>query len=114
MKKKYPKNYIKELREARGMSLEDVAQAVGVTNPYVSMLEQGKRGLSWMMLRKLADAFQCNPLEITEGTSRPEEPRNRQEKEMLRKFRGLADGEREMFSYMLDSFASGKNTKKKK
>lgn len=65
--KLYPANWIKEIREKKGMSLEDVAQACGVSNPYISMLEMRKRGLSVAMAKKLAKAFDCQVSEITDG-----------------------------------------------
>lgn len=108
MRKKHPKNYIKELREARELTLEDLAAKVHVTNPYISMLELGKRGLSWNMVKKIADALDCSPLEVTEGPLEGVVPKNEQEKELLKRFRGFSSGEQKMFSHMLDTFSKEK------
>lgn len=117
MRGKYPKNYIKELREARGLSLEKLAQAVGVSTPHISMLELSKRGLSWAMVQKLANALECHPLEITEGPNDKIDIKTPMEKEIVRAFRGLADGEKRMFLHMLQNFqeppAAGKGKKKR-
>jgi transcriptional regulator with XRE-family HTH domain len=114
MKSKYPKNYIKELRLERGLTLDALAKRVGVTNPYISMMETGKRGLSWVMLRRLAAGLECHPMDITEGVGRVANasditPRSESEKTLLKTFRGLADGERRLFQHMLESFSVKKN-----
>ncbi len=114
MRGKYPKNYIKELREARGLSLEKLAQAVGVTNPHISMLELSKRGLSWAMVQKLADALDCHPIEITEGPNDKIDVKTPMEKEIVRAFRGLEDGEKRMFLHMIQNFDKTPATKPKK
>lgn len=66
-KKRHRKNYIRQLREARGWTLQEVADKIGVKNPHISMLENGTRGLSVDMLYRLARAFEVHPFEITEG-----------------------------------------------
>ena len=38
-------NRIRVLREARGLSLEELAAEVGTTNQQISLLENGKRRL---------------------------------------------------------------------
>jgi transcriptional regulator with XRE-family HTH domain len=93
MAKRHPKNWIKELREDRHLTLDKLAEMVGVTNPYISMLEKSKRGLSWDMVQRLSAAFKCHPLEITEGPA--EGSRQHQEKILLNLFRGLSDAAQE-------------------
>jgi transcriptional regulator with XRE-family HTH domain len=104
MRKEHPKNYIKELREARGLSLEKLARRVGVSNPHISMLELGKRGLSWRMAQKLAAALDCHPLEIIEGPDDQIEIKTAQEKEIIQLFRNLPEDKKQMFIHILLSF----------
>jgi|DewCreStandDraft_5_1066085.scaffolds.fasta_scaffold03680_9 Zn-dependent peptidase ImmA (M78 family)/predicted transcriptional regulator len=50
----------KQLRELSGMTQEDVAKRLGVTNEYVSMIESGKRTPSLEVLIKASNLFQCD------------------------------------------------------
>lgn len=106
MRSRYPKNYIKEIREAKSLSLEKVAQAVGVTNPYISMLELGKRGLSWNMMRRLSNALQCSPMEIVEGPNNRLEAKGEEEGALLAAYRKLSHPEQKLFLHILQSFVN--------
>jgi transcriptional regulator with XRE-family HTH domain len=87
-RKKHRKNYIRVLREARGWTLQEVAEKVGVKNPHISMLENGSRGINIEMLYKLAEAFEVHPLEITEGPVSQDIQENK-EAQLLKLFRDL-------------------------
>lgn len=50
-------NRIKELRKEKGLTLEEVAKALGVTNMTISRYENGKREPKLAMWQKLADFF---------------------------------------------------------
>jgi transcriptional regulator with XRE-family HTH domain len=56
---------LKEMREYRGFSQEDVAQYLGIPRPAVSLMESGTRRLDVLEVRKLAALFQCSIDEIT-------------------------------------------------
>lgn len=49
---------LKALREARGMALEDLAKAAGVSPAYLAMFEQGERVPSLPIRRALAQALE--------------------------------------------------------
>ncbi len=55
---------LKEVREKSGLSGTDVAELVGITKGYYSLLENGKRGLSYPMAVKIAAVFNCKPDDI--------------------------------------------------
>lgn len=59
-------NRIRQLREARGWTLEELATRVGATNQQVSHLELGKRKLTVEWLRRLGAALDCHPWSIVE------------------------------------------------
>jgi transcriptional regulator with XRE-family HTH domain len=49
---------MRELREARGLTLKDMAKALNVSSAYLSALEHGKRGLpTWGMLQRIIHYF---------------------------------------------------------
>jgi len=60
-------NHLRALREARGLTLEQLAAAVGTTNQMISHLELGKRQLTVAWLRRLATALDCHPWAIVDG-----------------------------------------------
>lgn len=106
IKKQHPKNYIKELREDRGLSLRELAEKINVFHQTLSNIELSKATLTWPTMQKIADALQCHPMEITEGPLTTKEPI---EREMVQKFRVLKETEKRMFVHMLDSMNTNKN-----
>ena len=49
---------IRELRRQRGVSMKDMARAIGVTPAYLSALEHGHRGLpSWYLVQRIIAYF---------------------------------------------------------
>jgi transcriptional regulator with XRE-family HTH domain len=57
-------NRIRELREERDLTIEDLADAAGLSVSYVSRLESGGRNLSVRNLNLFAAALQVDPREI--------------------------------------------------
>lgn len=55
---------IKELREAKGMSLKDLEHVSGVTSSYVHRIEKGLRKPSVEKIEKLADALDADFKEL--------------------------------------------------
>lgn len=63
MDKSYP-NRIHELRNDRGMTIEELAEKAGLSVSYVSRLENGERNLSVKNLNLFAHAFEVAPQDI--------------------------------------------------
>ena len=61
-----PMNHLRALREAKGLTLEQLAAAVGTTNQQISHLELGKRQLTVAWLVRLAKALECHPWAIVQ------------------------------------------------
>lgn len=55
---------IRELREERELSQEDVAYAAGVTVATYSKLERGATSPNWDTVRKIAAALEIRPSEL--------------------------------------------------
>lgn len=109
------KNFIKQIRKDRKLSTEALAAKIAGTSPQqINYLENGKRKLTWDWIQKIAQALECHPLEITDGPITGILPRNEQEKELLKRFRGFSSGEQKMFSHMLDTFSKETPLKKDK
>lgn len=79
---------LKELRTARGWTLEDMAQAAGMPSSSYTKIEQGKVGNpKWETMRKLAKALEVSIADLEtdeppegESEERPKPPRGRPRK----------------------------------
>lgn len=101
-------NFIKQIREEAGLTTAQLAEKVRTSQQQISRLENGQLRLTWEWMQRVANALECHPLDLVEG---PAVPKDNDEKELLKKFRGLEDRERQMFSHMLDGLAKGENKK---
>ena len=57
-------NRIKELRRARGLTLQRLAEKAGTTNQQISRLERGERRLTTDWMERLASALGCSPVSL--------------------------------------------------
>jgi phage repressor protein C with HTH and peptisase S24 domain len=57
-------NRIKELRRARGLTLQKLAEKAGTTNQQISRLERGERRLTTDWMERLAGALGCSPVSL--------------------------------------------------
>lgn len=58
------KKTMKQLREAKGFTQEQVAKLTDTTVTYISMLENGKRNASDEMKKKLSKVYGCEITDI--------------------------------------------------
>jgi transcriptional regulator with XRE-family HTH domain len=56
---------LKDAREYRGFSQEDVAKGLGVSRSAISLIESGDRRLDTLELKKLATLYECRIEELT-------------------------------------------------
>ncbi|KQS90319.1 helix-turn-helix domain-containing protein [Rhizobium sp. Leaf386] len=63
MDKVFP-NRIRELREERELTIEQLAEKTGLSTSYVSRLESGERNLSVKNINLFAHAFEAEPQEL--------------------------------------------------
>jgi transcriptional regulator with XRE-family HTH domain len=59
-----PRHYIREWRKARGYTLEELAEIVGVTHGAISQLERGVVAYTQGSLEAIAEALACEPHEL--------------------------------------------------
>jgi len=53
-------NYLRELRQSRGMSLKDVSDQLGIDFSMLSKIEHGERQLQSHMIAPIADLFEID------------------------------------------------------
>ena len=59
-----PRTYIREWREWKGYTLDDVARMIGATPPTLSRVETGKGMLTWGVINAIAEAIDENAYDI--------------------------------------------------
>lgn len=65
---------VRELREARHVTLDELARVVGISRPYLSNIEAGRKPLNPSLLGKIADALAVRPISIIRPDYFPAEP----------------------------------------
>lgn len=65
------KNNITELRKAKKLSMQALADLVGTTQQQIDRLEKGKRKLSAEWIEKLCNALACDPLDLVDFSLSP-------------------------------------------
>ena len=81
-------NRLRELREARGLTLRDLAERVGTSNQQISHLELGKRQLTMDWMGRVAAVLGVHPWELV--AELPPQPLSDREQRMLDNFRRLS------------------------
>ncbi len=56
--------HLKEIRESNDLTQQDVADEIGVSKGYYSLIENGKRGLSYVTAQEIAAVFGLKPDDI--------------------------------------------------
>ena len=97
-------NRIRVLREARSLSLEELAVEVGTTNQQISLLENGKRRLTVEWLLRLSQALTCHPWELVAGNlPQPTLPRDIR---LLDRFRELEEPQQDALLQFLETLST--------
>ena len=97
-------NQLRALRESKGLTLEQLASAVGTTNQQISHLELGKRQLTVAWLVRLAAALECHPWAIVDGAT---EQISAADRDLLVLARRLHSGQREALMNSLATIEGG-------
>lgn len=92
-KKTSEKNQIFFLRQKKGLTQRQIAEAIGTTATQVSKLENGERKLAPEWLERLSVALSCTKAELL-GEEPPEQLSER-EKAFLGMFRNLSEREQD-------------------
>jgi len=60
---------IRQLRKAKGLTIKQLAEIIGVSTPHLSEVERGKKNLNNHLLVRLAAALDAKPSELVEDDS---------------------------------------------
>lgn len=61
---------IRELRQAEGLTLAELAEKVGVSTPHLSEVERGKKNLNNHLIVRIANALGVSPEDLIAGDNR--------------------------------------------
>ncbi|WP_297022434.1 helix-turn-helix domain-containing protein [Thalassospira sp.] len=95
-------NRIKKKRKARGLTLKQLAEIVGVSNQQISHLENGRRRLSVEWLLRIAEALECQPSDLLVEPGKPHDAR---ERAIIELFRELSEEQQEAFMQAVTALA---------
>lgn len=107
------KNYLRQLRTAQGLTLQQVADRVGTSNQQVSHHENGKRRLTVEWLQRYSRALECHPTDITDGPGQVILAEGPKEKTLLQTFRGLSEPEKRALIQIGKNLLRAEGDKKK-
>lgn len=62
--RQFRRTFIRQWRQARHLTLEQLAARLDMTASHLSMLERGERGYAQETLEKIADALQTDPASL--------------------------------------------------
>lgn len=91
---KRPKNYIRELREAAGLTREGLAVRVGCGITTITKIERGERKLHVEWILRISDALECYPADLIDGGPERLKPR---ERALVDVFRGMSEDRQDSF-----------------
>ncbi|MFY9350635.1 MAG: helix-turn-helix transcriptional regulator [Sphingobium sp.] len=63
---------IRLLRKKAGMTIEELAQAIGMKPPHLSMAERGLRPVSLERMREIASVLQCSTADLLSDQDNPD------------------------------------------
>lgn len=63
------REYLKSMREAQGLTLQDVADKIGISCQYYQLIEAGERqkNMDITLVTKIASVFNVSPVTIIEN-----------------------------------------------
>ena len=85
---------IRELREAKGLSMAALGERCGTTAQQIERLEKDQRGVDIPWLRRLASGLGVAPADILADADNPDRLRDRNERSLLATYRDMDDAHR--------------------
>jgi transcriptional regulator with XRE-family HTH domain len=94
----FPGNRLRELRKAAGLSQTQLAEASGVSQPYISQMENADgTTLDIARMRALARILQCTPADLLTEADNPDRLDD-EERALIARFRASDATQRQMIN----------------
>ncbi|GGD74048.1 helix-turn-helix domain-containing protein [Croceicoccus mobilis] len=100
-----PRNRVRELRKAKGMSQTELAQAAGISQPAISQIENDTRPITLDWLRTFARILDVTPADILDDDDHPDRL-SLEERELIENFRAATAQQREMIHRIAEPIES--------
>ena len=99
------KNNIRQLRKKAGLTQEQLAEKIGISQVHLGRLENNARSMDLEQVEKIASALGCKPLDVLPTAWQPEEitPEEREILRMIRKTTTPQSGNNQNISTQTDS-----------
>ncbi|MBR3676555.1 MAG: helix-turn-helix domain-containing protein [Alphaproteobacteria bacterium] len=99
------KNNIRQLRKKAGLTQEQLAEKIGISQVHLGRLENNARSMDLEQVEKIATALGCKPLDVLPTAWQPEEitPEEREILRMIRKTATPQSGNNQNISTQTDS-----------
>lgn len=99
------KNNIRQLRKKAGLTQEQLAEKIGISQVHLGRLENNARSMDLEQVEKIAAALGCKPLDVLPTAWQPEEitPEEREILRMIRKTATPQSGNNQNISTQTDS-----------
>lgn len=97
-------NRVREIRESKKLTLDELSEALGISTAYLSRLETGKKKWSAERVQKAADVLGA-PVSLLQDTSIPQD-RVVMIAQIMEQLSGLSDERLETIARMLEALAS--------
>ncbi|WP_042486140.1 helix-turn-helix domain-containing protein [Sphingomonas parapaucimobilis] len=92
----FPDNRLRELRKAAGLSQTQLAEASGVSQPYISQMENADgTTLDIARMRALSRILKCTPADLLAVVDNPDRLDD-EERELIARYRASGMAQREM------------------
>lgn len=109
----HPGNRIRELRKAAGMNQGDLAQASGVSQPYISQLEnQQSLALDIARMRAIARVFGCTAADLLAAEDNPDRL-SADERELIANYRAANRAQQELIKRVAEPLGQGVDREKR-
>jgi transcriptional regulator with XRE-family HTH domain len=105
-------DYLREQRVANKLSLRQLAEAAGVSNPYLSQIERGLRRPSADVLQAIASALRISAetLYVRAGILSPDDSEVRSVEQAILADSGLSDRQKQSLVEIYRSFRASRET----
>lgn len=92
-----PRNRLRELRKAAGLSQAELAAETGVSQPAISQIENDASPMDTRWMRAFARALGCAPADLLDDQDNPDRL-SEEERELIHKYRQASREQQELIA----------------
>lgn len=97
-KKMHPTVWVRHFRKLRGLTAQQLADAVGLTREQITNIETSIRGLTLENAKRIADVLEVHYTDIIDGPAEHSVAKNETQRKILAALDGLSDREQALYA----------------